>query len=77
MKVRSRSLVKLTQGIEQSPRRIVPRGLPCSSRFTFGHGVRGDPATRSVKRSHETLERELLTGSWVLFGILAPRIFLE
>jgi hypothetical protein len=40
--------------------------FPGSSRFTFGHGVRGDPATHSLKRSHETPERELLAWSWVL-----------
>jgi hypothetical protein len=48
-----------------------------SSRFTFGHAVRGNPATRSGKRSHETPDRELLAwtqgivrrpGSTGLFG---------
>jgi hypothetical protein len=62
MTMRGRSLPELTQLIEQAA--TLSRGtgtlISSSSRFTFGHGVRGDPATRSVKRSRETLERELL-----------------
>jgi hypothetical protein len=42
---RSRSLAELTQWIEQEGRLSRARGFLASSRFTFGHGVRGDPAT--------------------------------
>jgi hypothetical protein len=64
--MRIRSLVELTQLIERAVTLSRAPGLSRFVKFTFGHGVRGDPATRSVKRSHETPEREIPAWSWVM-----------
>jgi hypothetical protein len=73
MTMRSRSLAELTQLIEQAATLSRARGLSGFVKVTVGHGVRGDPATRSGKRSHETLERELPRGPRGLHGSFGRR----